>query len=181
MKSINWYTHPYLSRTFNGKIWSSNNRFCCDLLGLLISSYQNGSCMPLSATSCISLLLIFFEWAKRKKILFGINLSGNNHCLYQISRLIVNKISVSHTTDDLVFVWLPEDKTPLAVDSGIELPQLELVSNFTGDCTSNYSTGLLDTGYSIFENHNMSNRQNFHTQVTTQPTELIKMNNITSS
>jgi len=30
---------------------------------------------------------------------------------------------------------------PLAVDSGIELPQLELVSNFTGDCTSVYSTG----------------------------------------
>jgi hypothetical protein len=49
---------------------------------------------------------------------------------------------VSHTTDDLVFVWLPEDKVPLAVDSGIELPQLELVSNFTGDCTSVYSTGL---------------------------------------
>ena len=119
----------------------------------------------------------FFRMSKTQKILFGINLSG----LYQISRLIVDEISVSHTTDDLVFVWLPEDKTPLAVDSGIELPQLELVSNFTGDCTSNYSTGLLDTGYSIFENHNMSNRQNFHTQVTTQPTELIKMNNITSS
>jgi hypothetical protein len=50
-------------------------------------------------------------------------------------------ISVSHTTDDLVFVWLPVDKVPLAVDSGIELPQLELVSNFTGDCTSVYSTG----------------------------------------
>jgi hypothetical protein len=31
----------------------------------------------------------------------------------------------------------------LAVDSGIELPQLELVSNFTGDCTSVYSTGQL--------------------------------------
>ncbi len=50
-------------------------------------------------------------------------------------------ILVSHTTADLVFVWLPEDKVPLAVDSGIELPQLELVSNVTGDCTSVYSTG----------------------------------------
>ena len=48
---------------------------------------------------------------------------------------------VSHTTDDLVFIWLPEDKVPLAVDAGIELPQLELVSNYTGDCTSVYSTG----------------------------------------
>ena len=49
--------------------------------------------------------------------------------------------SVSHTTDDLVFQWLPDEKVPLAVDQGIELPQLELVSNYTGDCTSVYSTG----------------------------------------
>ena len=48
---------------------------------------------------------------------------------------------VSHTTDDLVFQWLPEDKTPLAVDDKIQLPQLELISNRTGDCTSVYSTG----------------------------------------
>ena len=53
-------------------------------------------------------------------------------------------ILVSHTTDDLVFIWLPEDKIPLAVDPGIELPQLELVSNGTGDCTSIYSTGKED-------------------------------------
>ena len=51
--------------------------------------------------------------------------------------------SVSHTTDDLVFQWLPDEKVPLAVDQGIELPQLELVSNYTGDCTSVYSTGNL--------------------------------------
>ena len=49
---------------------------------------------------------------------------------------------MSHTTDDLVFVWMPEEDVPLAVDSGIELPQLELVSNDTGDCTSVYSTGM---------------------------------------
>ena len=50
-------------------------------------------------------------------------------------------ISVSHTTEDLVFEWLPEDDTPLVVDEGIELPQLELIQNFTSDCTTNYSTG----------------------------------------
>ena len=50
---------------------------------------------------------------------------------------------MSHTTDDLVFQWLPDEKVPLAVDQGIELPQLELVSNYTGDCTSVYSTGNL--------------------------------------
>ena len=50
-------------------------------------------------------------------------------------------VSVSHTTEDLVFEWLPEDDTPLVVDEGIELPQLELIQNFTSDCTTNYSTG----------------------------------------
>ena len=30
---------------------------------------------------------------------------------------------------------------PLDVDRGIELPQLELTHNFTGDCTTAYSTG----------------------------------------
>ena len=47
--------------------------------------------------------------------------------------------SVSHTTDDLIFEWDPQ--MPLDVDSGIELPQLELTHNFTGDCTTAYSTG----------------------------------------
>ena len=48
--------------------------------------------------------------------------------------------AVSHTTDDLVFEWDPI--MPLDVDSGIELPQLELTNNFTGDCTTAYSTGI---------------------------------------
>ena len=63
--------------------------------------------------------------------------------IYTKNTLVTETVSfsVSHTTDDLVFVWLPEDKVPLAVDDGIELPQLELVSNITGDCTSVYSTG----------------------------------------
>ena len=36
---------------------------------------------------------------------------------------------------------------PLDVDRGIELPQLELTHNFTGDCTTAYSTGLLFRHY----------------------------------
>jgi histamine-gated chloride channel len=48
------------------------------------------------------------------------------------------KFSVSHTTDDLVFLWDP--LIPLVVDR-IELPQLDLVKNETGDCTQVYSTG----------------------------------------
>ena len=56
--------------------------------------------------------------------------------------------AVSHTTDDLVFEWDPI--MPLDVDSGIELPQLELTNNFTGDCTTAYSTG---THYSVTLQH----------------------------
>ena len=46
---------------------------------------------------------------------------------------------MSHTTADLVFVWDPD--VPLVVDTAIELPQLDLVKNVTGDCTQVYSTG----------------------------------------
>ena len=47
--------------------------------------------------------------------------------------------AVSHTTDDLVFIWDPQ--MPLDVDKGIELPQLELISTKNDDCTTEYSTG----------------------------------------
>ena len=36
-------------------------------------------------------------------------------------------VSVSHTTEDLVFEWLPEEETPLVVDDGIELPQVTIM------------------------------------------------------
>lgn len=48
-------------------------------------------------------------------------------------------ISVSHTTDDMIFQWDPD--VPLVVDENIELPQLQLVKNQTADCTQVYSTG----------------------------------------
>lgn len=46
---------------------------------------------------------------------------------------------MSHTTDDMVFQWDPH--VPLVVDENIELPQLQLVSNKTEDCSQVYSTG----------------------------------------
>ncbi|KAK2711029.1 glycine receptor subunit alpha-3-like [Artemia franciscana] len=46
--------------------------------------------------------------------------------------------SISHTTDDLIFEW--DKEMPLDV-YGIELPQLQLVKNYTNDCTQVYSTG----------------------------------------
>ena len=51
------------------------------------------------------------------------------------------QIAVSHTTDDLIFIWDPQ--MPLDVDKGIELPQLELISTKNDDCTTEYSTGKI--------------------------------------
>lgn len=53
--------------------------------------------------------------------------------------LQIKSVSVSHTTDDLVFQWDP--KEPLVVYDTIELPQLALLTNKTSDCTQVYSTG----------------------------------------
>ena len=55
--------------------------------------------------------------------------------------------TVSHTTDDLVFIW--DHETPLVVDDKIELPQLDLVSNVTGDFTQVYATGDLKSNEQI--------------------------------
>lgn len=48
--------------------------------------------------------------------------------IYSLYRLL----SVSHTTDDMIFQWDPS--VPLVVDDNIELPQLALVKNYTADC-----------------------------------------------
>ena len=50
---------------------------------------------------------------------------------------------MSYTANDLEFVWDPF--LPLAVDRGIELPQLDLIENRTDDCTQVYSTGKEST------------------------------------
>lgn len=47
--------------------------------------------------------------------------------------------SLSHTTEDMIFQWDPD--VPLVVDENIELPQLQLIKNYTADCTQVYSTG----------------------------------------
>ena len=46
---------------------------------------------------------------------------------------------MSHATDDLIFRW--DSEVPLVVDDRIELPQLDLEKNVTGDCTQSYMTG----------------------------------------
>ena len=56
--------------------------------------------------------------------------------------------AVSHTTDDLIFEWYPEEDTPLVVEP-IQLPQLELIDNTTEDCTTSYSTGQPSRVHSV--------------------------------
>lgn len=73
--------------------------------------------------------------------------------------------SISHTTDDLVFEWDP--LMPLDVDSGIELPQLELTHNFTGDCTTAYSTGNFTCLEVVFKFKRRLGYYLFHTYLPT--------------
>ncbi|KAF2367264.1 Neurotransmitter-gated ion-channel [Trinorchestia longiramus] len=73
--------------------------------------------------------------------------------------------SISHTTADLVFVWEPE--VPLEVDKSIELPQLDLVRNVTGDCTQVYSTGNFTCLEVIFTFRRRLGYYLFHTYIPT--------------
>ncbi|KAF0291513.1 Glycine receptor subunit alpha-2 [Amphibalanus amphitrite] len=72
--------------------------------------------------------------------------------------------SLSHTTDDLVFLWDPN--VPLEVDP-IELPQLDLVSNITGDCTHIYATGSFTCVEVVFTFRRRLGYYLFHTYIPT--------------
>merc|ERR1712223_2103632 len=78
--------------------------------------------------------------------------------------------AVSHTTDDLVFIWDPQ--MPLDVDKGIELPQLELISTKNDDCTTVYSTGKFTCLEVVFKFKRRLGYFMFHTYI---PTCLIVM------
>jgi len=80
--------------------------------------------------------------------------------------------SLSHTTDDLIFMWLAPEEVPLVVDEGIELPQLELIENYTADCTTNYSTGEFTCLEVVFRLRRRLGYFMFHTYI---PTCLIVM------
>ncbi|XP_043207383.1 glycine receptor subunit alphaZ1-like [Amphibalanus amphitrite] len=72
--------------------------------------------------------------------------------------------SISYTTDDLIFVWDP--KVPLVVDH-IELPQLDLVKNTTGDCTQQYATGNFTCVQVVFTFKRRLGYYLFHTYIPT--------------
>ena len=99
---------------------------------------------------------------------------------------------MSHTTDDLIFEWYPEEDTPLVVEpiqlpqvsrdwwaaghvtpcSPLIGPQLELVYNSTADCTAEYSTGTFTCLMVEFKLRRRLGYFMFHTYI---PTCLIVM------
>ncbi|KAK2701963.1 hypothetical protein QYM36_019418, partial [Artemia franciscana] len=76
--------------------------------------------------------------------------------------------SLSHTTFDLVFRWNITD--PLVVNPEIELPQLDIASNSTEDCTLEYSTGNFTCLAVVF---NLRRRLGYHLFHTYIPSALI--------
>ncbi|XP_006571289.1 glycine receptor subunit alpha-4 isoform X2 [Apis dorsata] len=76
--------------------------------------------------------------------------------------------SLSHTTQDLVFIWNMTD--PLVVNPEIELPQLDISNNYTTDCTIEYSTGNFTCIQIVF---NLRRRLGYHLFHTYIPSALI--------
>lgn len=76
--------------------------------------------------------------------------------------------SVSHTTQDLIFIWNTTD--PLVVNPEIELPQLDISNNYTTDCTIEYSTGNFTCIQIVF---NLRRRLGYHLFHTYIPSALI--------
>lgn len=82
--------------------------------------------------------------------------------------IIYNFPAVSHTTQDLVFLWNTTD--PLVVNPEIELPQLDISNNYTTDCTIEYSTGNFTCIQIVF---NLRRRLGYHLFHTYIPSALI--------
>lgn len=82
---------------------------------------QNCSMMIESRKCCTTLVII--EW----------------YFFYLSELIFIWMFLVSHTTDDLIFLW--NFSTPLVVSEDVELPQLDIVESKTEDCTLEYSTG----------------------------------------
>lgn len=89
-----------------------------------------------------------------------------SHFFFRIPRVI--RIPVSHTTQDLIFLWNTTD--PLVVNPEIELPQLDISNNYTTDCTIEYSTGNFTCIQIVF---NLRRRLGYHLFHTYIPSALI--------
>lgn len=77
--------------------------------------------------------------------------------------LCVCRYAVSHTVQDLVFIWNMTD--PLVVNDDIELPQQDISKIYTTDCTIEYSTGNFTCLAVVFELRRRLGYHLFHTYI----------------
>lgn len=70
---------------------------------------------------------------------------------------------VSHTVQDLVFIWNLTDA--LVVNTEIELPQQDISNNYTTDCTIEYSTGNFTCLAVVFSLRRRLGYHLFHTYI----------------
>lgn len=89
-------------------------------------------------------------------------------CFVTSDTFLKSFLAVSHTVQDLVFIWNMTD--PLVVNSEIELPQLDIAKNYTTDCTIEYSTGNFTCLAVVF---NLRRRLGYHLFHTYIPSALI--------
>ena len=75
----------------------------------------------------------------------------------------------------MIFQWDPD--VPLVVDENIELPQLQLIKNYTADCTQVYSTGNFTCLEVVFVLKRRLGYYLFHTYI---PTCLIVIMSVSS-
>lgn len=75
----------------------------------------------------------------------------------------VCRYAVSHTVQDLVFIWNMTD--PLVVNDEIELPQQDISKIYTTDCTIEYSTGNFTCLAVVFELRRRLGYHLFHTYI----------------
>ncbi|KOX73989.1 Glycine receptor subunit alpha-3, partial [Melipona quadrifasciata] len=102
---------------------------------------------------------------KDKTILYMVNLTLKLSCAMNFLIYPHDTQELSHTTDEMIFQWDPD--VPLVVDENIELPQLQLVKNYTADCTQVYSTGNFTCLEVIFVLKRRLGYYLFHTYVPT--------------
>lgn len=88
--------------------------------------------------------------------------------IYKWSLFCLIDVSVSHTVQDLIFIWNMTD--PLVVNPDIELPQQDISQNYTTDCTIEYSTGNFTCLAIVF---NLRRRLGYHLFHTYIPSALI--------
>lgn len=87
----------------------------------------------------------------------------NSGMVFKKLLYFIFSLLVSHTTQDLVFIWNMTD--PLVVNPEVELPQLDIANNDTTDCTIEYSTGNFTCLAVVFKLRRRLGYHLFHTYI----------------